>query len=238
MHEDTLIIDRRFNGPPRSGNGGYVAGLLAHRLGGNAVVRLMAPLPLERPLAVLAGDDTCVLLDGDQTVARAVPGTPSLAPPAAPDPDAVAHARARFPRGLENTYPHCFVCGHERAPGDGLRVLPAPLEDGVSVVAEWTPEAGLADAEGVVHPAFVWAALDCPGAFAIGFRAGEALLLGEMSAALHAPVVAERRYMVLGWRRGVDRRKHFTGTAVYDGRGRCLAVAAGTWFQVPAERIA
>ena len=33
MNEDTLIVESKFRGPPNSGNGGYVAGVVAARLG-------------------------------------------------------------------------------------------------------------------------------------------------------------------------------------------------------------
>ena len=40
MLTEVLTIPRRFNGPPRSGNGGYVCGRLASYLDGPASVRL------------------------------------------------------------------------------------------------------------------------------------------------------------------------------------------------------
>ena len=44
-----IFINKRFNGPPNSGNGGYVAGLIAKEIG-NAVKKLVAPPPLEKKL--------------------------------------------------------------------------------------------------------------------------------------------------------------------------------------------
>ena len=43
----TLTIARRFNGPPESGNGGYVCGAFAFAAGIDLRVRLLAPPPLE-----------------------------------------------------------------------------------------------------------------------------------------------------------------------------------------------
>jgi hypothetical protein len=37
MVEQVIRIDRRFRGPPDSGNGGFVAGLLSTALGGSGV---------------------------------------------------------------------------------------------------------------------------------------------------------------------------------------------------------
>lgn len=53
----SLVIDRRFRGPPNSGNGGYVCGCLARYVAGDAEVTLRAPPPLERPLDVLTKVD-------------------------------------------------------------------------------------------------------------------------------------------------------------------------------------
>ncbi|RYE76195.1 MAG: hypothetical protein EOO74_08820 [Myxococcales bacterium] len=51
---DELLIPSRYCGPPRSANGGYTAGSLAHVLTGTgpitATVRLQQPPPLDRTL--------------------------------------------------------------------------------------------------------------------------------------------------------------------------------------------
>ena len=59
----TVRIERRFRGPPTTGNGGYVAGLVAAALGGtDCTVTLKAPPPLDRDL-VLTTDDAIGQLD-------------------------------------------------------------------------------------------------------------------------------------------------------------------------------
>ena len=40
MTTASIVIPRRFNGPPRSGNGGYVCGRIAQFLSGPVRVRL------------------------------------------------------------------------------------------------------------------------------------------------------------------------------------------------------
>ncbi|HSK25595.1 MAG TPA: hypothetical protein VK894_01620, partial [Jiangellales bacterium] len=62
-----FLVERRFRGPAESGNGGYVAGLLAARVGAvpggsAAVVTLRLPPPLETPLATVADGDGAVRL--------------------------------------------------------------------------------------------------------------------------------------------------------------------------------
>ena len=56
----SLVIDRRFRGPPNSANGGYVCGCLARHVAGDAEVTLRAPPPLERPLDVLTKADGAI----------------------------------------------------------------------------------------------------------------------------------------------------------------------------------
>ncbi len=63
-----IIIAKRFNGPPASGQGGYVAGLLAARLGGPAEVTLRRPPPLDVAMAVEAADGGLVL-NGEAQIA-------------------------------------------------------------------------------------------------------------------------------------------------------------------------
>jgi len=48
----SIIIDRRYCGPPNSGNGGYVCGRLARHIEGGAEITLRAPPPLDKPLDV------------------------------------------------------------------------------------------------------------------------------------------------------------------------------------------
>ena len=67
-----LTIERRFCGPPASGNGGYVAGLLARELGGSVCeVTLLAPPPLDRPLEMRWDGAAAHPLDGEQPIASA-----------------------------------------------------------------------------------------------------------------------------------------------------------------------
>ena len=66
---DTIVIDRRFCGPPNSGNGGYVCGILARHIGPSAEVTLRRPPPLDTPLRVVRRDDAVELRDGETVVA-------------------------------------------------------------------------------------------------------------------------------------------------------------------------
>lgn len=235
-------IAARFCGPPDSGNGGYVAGRLAQHIDGPAVVRLHIPPPLNRDLSVIPTDDGVELRDGDTRVASALSGPVELPPPPAPSPKQAEAAASRF-RGFDvHPFTGCFVCGTDRRERDGLRIFAGPLEDTDRVACTWIPDdtlagtAGSDGREGRVAPEFVWAALDCPGAFAFPQIDG-VCLLGELAVDLiAAPRVGEPTTLV-GWQVRHEGRKHVTGTALYDAERTCLSVAAATWIELPNSSI-
>jgi hypothetical protein len=233
----TISIPRRFNGPPDSGNGGYVCGRVAGWLPGAVSVRLRVPPPLEREMAVHVDGDEARLLDGDVVVAVARRVELNVAPPAAPtfeEAQACARTYAGFKR---HPLPHCFVCGPNRAPGDGLRIFPGRTADPSVLAAPWVPDASLADASGRVAPEFLWAALDCAGAFAVLPEITAPILLGELSARLDGSVGVGEECVVVAWSRGIDGRKRYACTAVFGGDRSPVAVATATWIEVPADRV-
>lgn len=226
------MIEPRFCGPPDSGNGGYVSGRLAAFVAGSAVVRLEAPPPLDTVLSVKGSGTNIELVRGATVVARARPAVMSLDIPVAPS-FAEAETAARSYRGFRShPFPTCFVCGPERAAGDGLRLFAGPLRSGV-VACPWIPDASLGDGKGLVRAEFVWSALDCPGAFSFEFPDKTAVLLGEMVASLRGAVSLGERYVVIGWELARDERRHFTGTAIFAESGECRACARATWFEMP-----
>lgn len=223
-------IDRRFNGPPGSGNGGYFAGLLARELGGSEiVVTLRRPAPLDEDLSIESADGQASLHHGEQLLAVAERAAITFDVPAPPSLDEARAAETRF-KPHRHLYPGCFVCGPDRAPGDGWRIFPARTGE-ESVAASWTAATEFADADGQVRPEFVWAALDCPGYFAVEDSAGLALL-GRIAVRIDAPVPAGEPLIVQGWGQGSDGRKHRAGTALHDASGRLLAVADQLWVSL------
>jgi hypothetical protein len=237
-----ILIDRRFCGPPDSGNGGYACGLVAAQVDGPAEVTLRLPPPLEKPLSVAPGDVRSVrVLDGDALVAEGVRRVEKDLGIDVPEPVAVAVAeRAAAGSQLhehpeEHPFPTCFVCGPLRAPGDGLRILVGPVP-GRSVAADtWTPAADLAGADGVVRPEFVWAALDCSGGVGSWLAdpiAGNPFVLGRMAVTIDGPVRAGAPHAVVGWRAAHDGRKVIAGSAIFTADGEVAGLARATWIQL------
>ncbi|WP_026874663.1 hypothetical protein [Jiangella gansuensis] len=226
----TLTVPRRFRGPTTSGNGGYVAGLLAGRLPGAPVtVTLRTPPPLDAPLEVAPDDGAGLrLVDGAALVAEAVPaGDGDLA---AVDPvplDAAADAATRYPGLTGHPFPECFVCGPAREPGDGLRLFPGRLGDGRTACV-WNVTAEFAG-----RPELVWAALDCPGGWTAPIE-GRPMVLGRMTADVADLPAAGESCLVMGRYVGTEGRKTWTASTVYGADGRLLGRAHATWIAVPA----
>jgi hypothetical protein len=219
---EEILIQRHFRGPTESGNGGYTCGLVARVVGGPAEVTLRVPPPLETPLRVEREGGVRVL-DGETLVAEARQVDAEVEPPQPPSFEAAS--RAALPDGDEDSpFPQCFVCGPHRAPGDGLRIFAGPLHDRI-VAAPWVP------VEPYTGPEFVWAALDCPGAYACGFGERGILVLGRLAARVEATPRAGERCVVVAWPLGDEGRKAFAGTALYGEGGRLLGVARATWIE-------
>lgn len=234
----TLTIARRYCGPPESGNGGYTCGRVAQALSGVVAVTLRRPPPLDTELQLVRTPEGAALLDGDLTVAEARRAELALEPPPCPGLSVAAEAAARYHGLEEHAFPSCFVCGTARSPGDGLRIFAGDTgEDGI-VAAPWKPDAGLAGADGRVRPEFVWAALDCPGAWAWLAELDRPLVLGRLTASLDRPVLAGRPHIVGGWRLGRDGRKHESGTAIWTADGTVCARARATWIEIDPARFA
>jgi hypothetical protein len=215
-----LVIDRKFRGPTGSANGGYTCGLLASFMHGPAEVTLRLPPPLEQRLEVVA-EGSLELRDGEQLVAQAAPAELELEVPN-PIPYEEA-AAAELPDGdRESVFPECFVCGWKRE--DGMRIYAGPVEERDLVAATWTPT------EDVISSEFVWAALDCPGAYAVEFGQRGNPVLGRLTARVeHLPHPRER-CVVIGWPLGEEGRKLYAGTAVFGEDGRMLGAARATWI--------
>jgi hypothetical protein len=230
---DPIRIAHRFRGPPESGNGGYVAGRLARYLPDAGVaVRLHRPPPLDTELAVRETEDGVELAAGEALVASARPAKVAIAPLEAVGFEEAEAAARRFP-GLETHYfPSCFVCGPDRAAGDGLRIFPGPLDRSALFACPWVPDASLATPSGRIGPEFLWSALDCPGGFSFPAPENGGVLLGELRAELTGDVSAGERCVLVSRELDHDGRKHTTAAALFGEDGGCRGVSLGIWIEV------
>jgi hypothetical protein len=226
-----ITVASRFQGPPGSGNGGYVCGLLAETLREDLRVRLVAPPPLESPLEVeAAGAGEWLLRGAAGPVAQATAARLTLEVPSPPGYVQAVWASQHYAGFRAHAFPDCFVCGPYRRRGDGMRIFPGMLESGM-VAAPWLPSDSLDGGDGKVAPEFHWAALDCPGYFAVsGGR--RTMLLGEMQAHVDRRVHVGESCTVIGWRIEAEGRRHRAGTAIFDGDGELCARALATWIEL------
>jgi hypothetical protein len=217
-----VIIDERFNGPPRSANGGYTCGLLAALVGEPAEITLRSPPPLGTPLRW----DGERLWHAEQLVAEARRAElhGAVRPPVSFE--AAERASGSYPGFEEHDYPTCFVCGPGR--DDGLGLYTGAVEGGRDVfAAPWVvPDE--------VSRVLTWAALDCPGAIGVGWTGRGDWLLGRMAGEVLTVPSPGDRCVVVAWPIGTEGRKGFAGTAVYRG-DELLAHARQTWIALGAQ---
>jgi hypothetical protein len=225
-----VVIERRFRGPPQSGNGGYTCGVVAEGVSGVATVTLRLPPPLDRPLTLTGDEEQSRLTDGENIVGEATQSTLDLEVPEAPGLEVAVEASRRYAGFETHPFPGCFVCGPERAPGDGLRIFPGRVGTTGIVAAPWTPDDSLQGADGRVGRRHVWAALDCPSYF--GLPSAPLALLGRLTASIEGLPEVGEPLVAFGWPIEVEGRKSFAGSALANREGKVFARAAATWIEV------
>ena len=228
-----IIINKRFNGPPNSGNGGYTAGIIAANLPFSPEITLRFPPPLDQPMNLLIKENSATLLNGNTLIAEAKVTDLQLN-----IPPAISFEQANSATVAVNIYESapfqkCFVCGANRAEGDGLNIRSKTIGQ-QKVAAPWIPYASLGPENGIVKEAFIWAALDCPGAWAIQ-ETTQFYLLGRMATKIIHPIMVRHKYVIMGWVIETQGRKTWTGTAIYDETGKVCAYAKGTWISVKQD---
>ncbi len=236
MTSEVLVISSRFCGPPKSGNGGYVCGRVAAHVSGPASVRLKAPPPLETEMQVEVSESEARLMLGSNVIAEAKATALDLTPPPAPSFVQAEEAAKSYLGFMRHVFPRCFVCGPQRANGDGLRIFPGSTTSRSMVAAPWVPDSSLGDGSNTVRAEFLWAALDCTSGFAVlPVPEGKAIVLGELCARIDGRVTPGEKCVVIGWPLQVDGRKRISGSAVVSGSGRPVAVGRATWIEVQAS---
>ena len=236
---ELITIDRRFNGPPNSGHGGYVCGIIADHIGPCAEVTLHSPPPLDLPLTVERMESGEVhLSDAKATIAVGRQAQLLLDIPDPPTLEECTKAAKAYPGFESHPFPTCFVCGHERAEGDGLRIFSGPVNGSEVMAAPWLPDASLAGITGKVRTEFLWAALDCPTGWAVKnllntlFPNATQILLGRLVADVKEGLRIGQNCVTIGWPIGNDGRKLFSGSAIFSKNGELLAAGKATWIAI------
>jgi hypothetical protein len=226
--DTSIVIESRYNGPPQSGNGGYSAGRFAVASGVTQPVEvtLRRPPPLDVALSLSTEDDAVRLVEpGGELVAEARSATLAAGEVVAPVGwDEAVAVSAGYPGFTNHPFPTCFVCGPQRAEGDGLRLFPGRLPDGRTATPFRVPATQLT-------PELVWAALDCPGGWAVPLE-GRAYVLGRIAARVDDLAQAGQHCVVMGAMTGEQGRKAFTLTTLYGPDGTVLAAARATWVAI------
>lgn len=239
-----MTIPRRFCGPPNSGNGGYIAGLLARHIPGAAAIMMRAPTPLETELAVVEAEPgTWELRNGDKTVlvgrsamlelSRRERATFEEASEAERNPVVKAH---------DHLLPTCFVCGPARKRGDGLRIEVGPVPGRPTVfAATWLPDPTLSAGDGRIAEEFVWSALDCPTGYAISYDKATGgfdrspILTGTMTARVHARPRPGERCVITAWEAGREDRKRTGEATLWSEDGTLLGETRTIWIVVDRQ---
>ncbi|MFC4021647.1 hypothetical protein ACFOW4_27440 [Micromonospora sp. GCM10011542] len=213
-----MHIESRYNGPPGSGNGGWSAGVFATAAGGPGPVEvtLCRPPPLETTLTLVDGE---VRDPAGELVAevRRIHALDAVVPPV--DRATAAEAATRYPGLVDHPFPGCYVCGPQRT--DGLRIFPGRLPDGRTAAPFQVPD-GSTDAT-------VWAALDCPGGWAV-IAPGRPYLLGRIAAVVTALPAPGDECVVTGALVHAEGRKAVVHTSLYGPDGALLGAARATWI--------
>ena len=228
----SIVVERRFNGPVGSANGGYACGRVAAFVDGPAEVTLRRPVPLDTPLEAERHADGHVTLHHEGAlIAEAEPALPlDIEPPRRPT---IAEARraARHTFRAPELLACCYVCSPRRIDGLGVTFGPLPSDP------EMTGGLLLADAtvpheNGVVRPEIAWAALDCPSYAPRLWDQETPSLLARMHAELIEPIELGQPVVAVGWSLGGEGRKLHSATALLAADGRMLARATALWIRL------
>ncbi len=227
-----VVIARRFRGPPESGNGGYVSGLVASALPGDRPVQvtLRSPPPLDTPLSLERTDAGAALEHDGVVIAEAEPAELELDVPAPVSRAEAVEASKRYVGFDAHVFETCFVCGPKNEAG--LRLFPGRVGDRELVAAPWEVAADLGEGDRVA-PIYLWSALDCPSYF--GSFVDAPMMLGRITASILSRPAVGASLVVLGWPLGRDGRKVYAGSAILGADSAVIAKAYTTWIVLRAN---
>ncbi len=248
-----VTIDGLYNGASKVANGGYICGLLASFIDGDAEVRINASFPVETPLEAVATEDGGIEIYLDnKLLGRAQPTTVQMDIPTSPDFESARRASENFVFLHSIDARGCYVCSPIRTPDKGLRVFIGGLDNiterspGQNLVAAlWRPTQNLTDSKlpenklpenkDTIDNVYVWSVLDCPGVYALKLRYPQSgiLVLGSCSASIKRPLPVNQTYIVSAWQDGpAEGRKLRMGVAIHSTDGELMACAKQICFDV------
>ena len=230
---DAIVVPELYVGYPGVAFGGYVAGVLAERLGTRtAQVDFRGPVPVGVALPIAQAAEGAVRLgEAERPLAAARPAELSLDVPAAPSWEDAAAASERYRTEPPSGVVDCFGCGL-RAPDRGLRVHCAPVPELGLVASAWTPSHTFADPDGLLPARLVWGVLDCPGNWAGRFLGTQrpGAVTAALTGSILRPVAVGERHTVYAWLVSESGRKHTMGVALATADGELCAVSEALWI--------
>jgi hypothetical protein len=237
--DETVTIDPAYHGFEGAGHGGYTSGVAATLAGGPVEVTIRRRIPVGEAMEVRRLDGGRLELRGAEgVILHAAPSEPRLDVPRPVDPAEAEAAAEGFLGYTWTPSSTCLTCGTQRAEGEGLRVFPGPVAGRRGLVAgRWVPHPNLARPDGTLPQEFVWAALDCPGAWALRGDSSEPYrrtVTVQMTARVLGPVLAGEPHVVMAWPVPGRRRLLDAACAIIGPDGEVAAVSTTVWL--PAEQ--
>jgi hypothetical protein len=178
-------INRSYNGPPGSANGGYACGLFAVCAGPDVVVHLHKPPPLGVGLSVRQSGRRTHVWRGETLLATVAPHNAIVPAPGFVPAGTAERSSHGFRGRAGHPFPTCVVCGPDRTDPAGLRLTPGPVDHRPGTVAcLWTPTS-------TVTSELMWAVLDCPGGWTLDQHTSPYVLSRMTARITGAPGVGE-----------------------------------------------
>jgi len=237
MTNTTAIrVERWFQGPTGSGQGGWTAQRFAVAIGEPVTVSIRRPIPLETDMHVLVVGDAWHLVDPAEPDAPVLIASPWDG--VYPDTDpvsvaAAADASTRFPLHDDHPVPVCFSCGHEQ---DSMQVHSGELPDG-RWATDWTVPDWAVDDQDHVDEGALWAAIDCAQAWYAGNAGGRKhSVTVQLAVEVLEPLEPGATYALVAWNGAFpqdwDGRKRGAGGAVFADDGTCVARSSSFWIAI------
>ncbi|XDD49649.1 hypothetical protein AB3N59_14790 [Leptospira sp. WS92.C1] len=240
LKNETMSISSKYCGPPLSGNGGFSAGSAAQKLNSlSSIVKIKAPVPLNSELQVNFDPDFYSALIDISSGVVAVEAEPApdfkLDLPKPMSQEIIMQASKDYLGFIKHPFPSCFVCGPERKDKDGMRIFSGKVTDQPGFKhlhgANWDPWRELGDESGFVRKEIVWAALDCPGGFAVSTEDPQMIVLVKLTGRILSSIRVEESYRILSWEIHRNRRARTAGTAIFQSQDDvCVAYSEGVWM--------